>query len=466
MRVYLTSVALAAVALPLTLARPVTTPHAPQWLAAVAILSASVLNIEVGRRLRRRVSTGDQLHIALSAWAFACAMLLPTWWLFVVVSVTYTHARWRGIRVPLWKWIGSGFYLVLCGYTASAVRSAFLGTHTDWSRGDGSRGFLTMVLAAAVFLALETVLFSGSALINDVEDERFLRAMLTGATFYANETAVLLLGGLFAMVWTADPWFSLFFLPLHVLIQQAVLLAPMRERAAVAAELAGKNAELGHLNQFQTDLLAMLSHELANPLTAVLGYSQIVTESLDEADQRGARSAAIAVDRNARRVAGVLNDIVTLIASDRGTITATPQPLELRARLDSVVAELPAGARPSVECPADLRVLAQPGHLDQILTNLLSNATKYGDGAHRIAARRTDGFVEIVVADRGPGVPEQFRGHLFERYRRDDATAEKVPGTGLGLFISRELARANGGDLTHHDDGGAGSHFVITVPAD
>jgi signal transduction histidine kinase len=279
-------------------------------------------------------------------------------------------------------------------------------------------------------------------------------------------------------VWAAGFWFTLFFLPLHVLIQQAVLVGPMRERAAVATELASKNtrleelneqlalsnAELAKANQFQADLLGMLGHEIANPLTSVLGHSEILAEALHDDDHALALRAADAVDRNAQRVAVVLGDIITLLASESGVITASPQRVALRERLDAAVADLQDSERPPVECAPDLHVHVQPGHLDQILANLLSNAVKYGCGASRIAAKAADDSVEITVADRGRGVPEEFTDHLFERYRRDDRTSAKVPGTGLGLFISRELARANGGDVTHHNEHAHGARFVLTLP--
>jgi signal transduction histidine kinase len=479
LRVYLGLVGIAAVVLPIALRQPVDTPHASEWLTVTALLTASVLNVEVARHLAGGLARTDQPHKALSAWAFGCAMLLPTWWLLLVVPVTYGHARWRGIRLPLWKWVGSGLYLVLCGFAAATVRDQLMGHDANWSHGDGRHGFLTMILAAVVFLALEALLFAGSALLNVAEDEQWLRAMLTSTGFYANEAGVLLLGGLFAMVWAAGFWFTLFFVPLHVLIQQAVLLAPLRERAAIAVELAAKNAELEDLNdrladtnaelggavRFKSDLLAMLGHEISNPLTSVLGYSQVAGDALAEGNAPAARSAVETVDRNAQKVAAVLADVVALVASERGRITATPEPLTVRGRLEAAIAELPAALRPDLDCPPHLRVLSQPGHLDQILANLLSNATKYGNGPSRVeaCARGTD--VEIAIIDHGPGVPAEFVDHLFERYRRDDATSAKVPGTGLGLFISRELARANAGDLTHHKGDAGGAQFVLTLPA-
>ncbi|MFL6060491.1 MAG: sensor histidine kinase, partial [Marmoricola sp.] len=122
-------------------------------------------------------------------------------------------------------------------------------------------------------------------------------------------------------------------------------------------------------------------------------------------------------------------------------------------------------ARPRIECPDELAALVQPGHLHQILGNLLSNATKYAGGATLLSARARDGQVSLSVVDHGPGISPQFADHLFERYRRDEAWAAEVQGTGIGLYISRELARANGGELFHHHGEPRGSRFELVLPA-
>jgi len=121
--------------------------------------------------------------------------------------------------------------------------------------------------------------------------------------------------------------------------------------------------------------------------------------------------------------------------------------------------------QPEVDCAVDLIAMVQPGHFDQILVNLLSNADKYAGGATRMSAvARPDGQVEVRVEDEGPGVPEEFRDHLFQRFSRGEDTSVEVLGSGLGLFITRELARANGGEVRHCDRTPQGSVFVVTLP--
>lgn len=469
-RAYLLACAAGAVALPLALRGLEPDPaHAPA-LTAVLLVVVSALNVEIGRALSGGVSHSHQPHKALSAWAFASALLLPPPWLLLVVPATYVHARLRGLRVPLWKWIGSACLVILAAVAAALVRDAMLHEQSNWMQGNGGRGLVTMLLAAATFLVVETLLFAGPALLNHAEDEQWLRRTLTSRSYYATESAVLLIGGLLSAVWTGGAWFVLLFLPIYALAQRAALHEPLRERAETAAELAAKNAELEQANQFKVDLMGMLGHEIGNPLTAITGYAQIGAEALDgdgtgaPVDVPAARASLEVVERNASQITTVLREVLSMVSSEGGTLTARRQPCAVEERCREAAAAQPAGRRPVVDCEPGLTALVQPGHLDQILANLLSNAEKYAGGATRITARSTPSGVEVCVVDAGPGIPADFRTHLFERFSRDAKTAGDVTGTGLGLFISRELARANGGDLHHGDATPHGSVFVVTLP--
>jgi signal transduction histidine kinase len=465
-RAYLAVVGLAAAVLPWVLRDlgPHSTTDAHLVTASV-LAGISVLNVEIGRHLSGGLSRTQQPHKALSAWAFASALLLPTPWLLVVVPLTYAHARWRGIRLPLWKWIGSAAFLVLAGTAVAVFRSAALGESSNWMAGTGGVGLPVMIGAAMVFLATESLLLGGSAVLGTAEDEAWLRRTLTGWSFYATETGVLLIGGLLSAVWTGGAWYVVLFVPIYALAQRAALHEPLRERAEAAAVLADRNRDLEQANQFKIDLMGVLGHEIGNPLTAILGHSDRGAEALAEGDTTTARRSFEGVERSALQVGHVLHDLLVLVSSDRGALTAHPQPTPLHAHLAAAAEAQPGDDRPVVRCPPGLGALVQPSHLDQVLSNLVANATKYAGGATSIAARETgSGTVEVSVADQGPGVPEAFRDQLFERFSREAASAHRVLGTGLGLFIARELARANGGDLLHRPGpGGVGAEFVVVL---
>ena len=441
------------------------TDHAvPAWLTVLVLVLVSIFNVEMGRALSGGLASSNQPHKALSAWAFACALLLPTPWLLVVVPVTYAHARLRGLRVPLWKWVGSGTFLVIAGVAAAVVRH-FLLSSANWMAGDGDRGLVTMLCAAAAFLLVESLLFVGPATLNRAEDEAWLRRTLRSPSYYATEAGVLLIGGLLSAVWTGGAWFIVLFLPIYGLAQRAVLHDPLRERADTADELASENVELARANQFKIDLLGMLGHEIGSPLTALSGYAQIGSDALLDGDVRRAQAALVVVERNSERIRLVLHEILAMVSSEGNALTAHREDCLLEPRLDAGAATQPDGNRPVVDCVPGLTAFVQPGHLDQMLTNLLTNAEKYAGGATCISARPdTEGRVMIEVQDSGPGVPDSFRDVLFQRFTRDAGTARKVTGTGLGLFITRELARANGGDVAYRSHTPSGSIFVITLP--
>ena len=442
------------------------TTSARQLLTLLILVSVSVLNVEVGRRLTGGLEETHQPHKALSAWAFATALLLPSEWLLVVVPLTYAHTWWRGMRITLWKWVGSAGFMVLSGCLAQWVAMSVMGDTINYMLGNGGRGLVAALLAAAAFLLLESVLFWCPASLNHREDEVWLRATLRSPSFYGTEAAVLLIGALFSAAWTGGAWFVLLTVPIYVVTQRAILHEPLRLRAESATLLAQQNAELEQANQFQSDLMAMLGHEIGNPLTSVMGYTEVGLEALDAGDTAFAREALGIVERGATQVQGVLNDVLALVASDRRALLAMPEAFSVAPRLDSAAAHQPPQARPTVDCPADLTAYAQPSHVDQMVANLLSNARKYAGGATRIAASRVDDrVVEITVADAGPGIPEDFRTNLFERFSRDVASSRGVRGTGLGLFITRELARANGGTVELRETGPSGSVFAIRVPS-
>ncbi|MET3423492.1 PAS domain S-box-containing protein [Actinoplanes tereljensis] len=237
-------------------------------------------------------------------------------------------------------------------------------------------------------------------------------------------------------------------------------------RDAAIADLADRNSELQAANHLKQDLIGMLGHEIGNPLSSILGYTELINDGWDQMPAARQRTMLGAIDRNAHLLDGIVREVLAMVTLDAGKLTATPETVSVRDHLDAALAARGADNVP-IDCPAGLTTYVQPGHLGQILTNLLSNATKYGGGATALTATLPDdGLVRIAVRDAGPGVPEKLRPNLFDRFTRAENTAGTVKGTGLGLYIVRELARANDGDVHHEPAPGGGSVFVITLPAE
>ncbi|MFC4064301.1 sensor histidine kinase [Actinoplanes subglobosus] len=221
-----------------------------------------------------------------------------------------------------------------------------------------------------------------------------------------------------------------------------------------------RTADLEAANQFKTDLIGMLGHEINNPLAMILGNLDL---ALSEDDLPGeVRDVVTRVHRTTQRLATIVQEVLDLVSLDAGRLTATPVPVPVADHVEAALTATATGPVP-VSCPPDLVAMVQPSHLDQILTNLISNAAKYGGGVTEVVARAGEPSITIEIRDQGPGVPPEFRDRLFDRFARASATAGKVAGTGLGLYIVRELARANHGDVDYRPGDHGGSTFVVRL---
>ncbi|MEV6348685.1 PAS domain S-box protein [Actinoplanes sp. NPDC051851] len=241
-------------------------------------------------------------------------------------------------------------------------------------------------------------------------------------------------------------------------INTDVTAARTAERA-----LAERNTELEAANQLKLDIIGMLGHEIGNPLTAIQGNAEILTDDWPHlTDERRGR-AITAIARQAGRLDEIVREVLAMVTIESGALTA--EPAHLRAR-EEIGHALSAVEREEVPVTGeDVEVLFHAGHLQQILVNLLSNAGKYGGGATAIhLATGPDPHTAcITVEDSGPGVPEEFRGRLFDRLTRAQRDAASAKGTGLGLYIVRGLARANHGDIHYEPNPTGGSRFILTL---
>lgn len=232
-------------------------------------------------------------------------------------------------------------------------------------------------------------------------------------------------------------------------------------RDAATAALEERNTELEAANQLKLDIIGMLGHEIGNPLTSIRGNAEILTDDWQAlTDERRAR-AIDAIARQAGTLDEIVQEVLAMVTIESGKIRADRRSVDLHEEIGRALWATDA-VRVPVSGPA-ARVLCHPGHLQQILVNLLSNARKYGGGATAVRVTTTASHAEVAVEDDGPGVPEEFRDRLFERLARADRDATSVKGTGLGLYIVRGLAQANHGDIRHEPSPSGGSRFIISL---
>ena len=225
-------------------------------------------------------------------------------------------------------------------------------------------------------------------------------------------------------------------------------------------------------NRAKTDFLAVMSHELRTPLNAIVGYTELLHDGVAGPVSDVQREQLERVQLSARHLVELVDDILSFSRLESGTenIRAVPIDLAEVTREAGALVEPVATAKGlavTIDAPNDsVRFTSDPGKVRQILVNLLSNAIKFTDeGGIRLASRAEDGRVVFEVVDTGIGIAPEHQEQVFETFWQVDQTAtRKRGGAGLGLSVSRRLARALGGDLSVESAIGKGSRFQFWVP--
>ncbi|WP_347243188.1 ATP-binding protein [Thermogutta sp.] len=225
--------------------------------------------------------------------------------------------------------------------------------------------------------------------------------------------------------------------------------------------------------------LASVTHELRTPLTAILGYAETL---LIEGDLNRAPSTRIAaiqtILRNGQYLLQIVNDLLAIAKSEAGRLEINAQDCSLVELVEDIIRLMEIRARTKglplrldIRGRVPRRIRIDPVRVRQILINLLSNAIKFTEsGSVRLVVhvpRTEDGQCSLVfeVIDTGIGIPPEVCEKIFEPFHRGDAsTNARFPGTGLGLALSRSLARRLGGDITVVSEVGLGSNFRVTIP--
>ncbi len=223
--------------------------------------------------------------------------------------------------------------------------------------------------------------------------------------------------------------------------------------------------------RIRDDFLSVAAHELRNPLTSLFLAVQRIQRLYRKGPVTSEQALALLNPAEAQLVA--LRDLVShLLDVSRmrsRRLEMDFQRLEVRAYLQPLVQRTEplaaqAGCALTLDAPAEVTVKADPLRLEQILTNLLSNAFKYGAGKPvSVELEGDEAAVRVSVRDGGAGIPEEAQRRIFEPYERASAHSRRE-SLGLGLFIARELALAHGGDISVASRPGEGSRFTLELP--
>ena len=228
-------------------------------------------------------------------------------------------------------------------------------------------------------------------------------------------------------------------------------------------------------SQAKSEFLAVMSHELRTPLNAIAGYAQLLAMGVHGPVTEPQVEALERIQRSQRHLLGLINDILNLARIESGRVDYHSATVPV----DEVVRDVSSMVQPQLEAkemhyavtvyPPQLAVRADRDRLQQILLNLLSNAVKFTPEGGRIAVTATahddTRNVVICVHDTGRGIPQDKLEKIFEPFVQVDAKHTRAAeGVGLGLAISRDLARGMGGDLTAESEEGVGSTLLLTLP--
>lgn len=244
------------------------------------------------------------------------------------------------------------------------------------------------------------------------------------------------------------------------------------ERDALLAREQEARQYAESMSRLKDDFLAMISHELRAPLTAILGWAQMLRSGT--LDRASAERALLTIERNAKSQAHLVGDLLDASRIATGKLNLESRPVELMSVVEAAV----DAVRPSVEAKSlRLQMVLEPWvgpfkgdpeRLKQIVWNLLSNAIKFTPpgGLIEVRLERLENKALLIVSDTGQGIEPDFLPYIFDRFRQaDSSTKRKQGGLGLGLAIVKHLVELHNGAIYAYSRGeGQGSDFMITLP--
>lgn len=241
-------------------------------------------------------------------------------------------------------------------------------------------------------------------------------------------------------------------------------------------ELESSRAELDQANRTKDEFLSIASHELKTPLTPLKMQVQMLKRAILNAGERGpdparAQRALDISEQQINRLVRLIDDLLDVSRINAGKLKLNRESIDLAALARNVGEHYApqltaAGCELALAVPDSLILAADPLRIEQVVVNLLTNAAKYAPGSRvELSVERRADQAVIRVSDTGPGIPEEARQRVFDRFERVHSK-DQVSGLGLGLFISRQIVEAHGGRIDVVSESGKGSTFTIQLPLD
>ena len=222
------------------------------------------------------------------------------------------------------------------------------------------------------------------------------------------------------------------------------------------------------LEQMKDEFIGIASHELRTPLTGVQGFAELLSETLEANTPE--QEWADRINSEAKRLSYLVSDLLDASRLDSNSVVLHPERFSLNDCVNDSVQRVLAGRTPLREVmiseDAAIEIEADQGKLSQVLTNLVDNALKYSphDLPVEVTYMAHGDRLRIEVSDHGQGIPRDQLDTIFDRFQRLDSNDPSVRGTGLGLYITRQLVELMGGSLTVTSTLGRGSTFSLDLP--
>jgi PAS domain S-box-containing protein len=224
-------------------------------------------------------------------------------------------------------------------------------------------------------------------------------------------------------------------------------------------------------DRMKDGFLALVSHELRTPLTSIVGYLELLVEDEAEEVSPSGRQFLTVIDRNARRLQRLVDDVLFAAQAEAGRLSLDPRRMDLsEVASESVEALRPTAVERGINLKLDANRLpaltADRDRVGQAIDNLVSNALKFTPpgGSVEVRLRAADGAAVVEVSDTGLGMAEEDRARVFDRFFRAGATRDSAPGVGLGLTIVKAIAEGHGGSVSVESEEGVGTTFRIELP--
>jgi signal transduction histidine kinase len=401
-----------------------------------------------------------------------------------LVTTMVAHFRQhRPGRAPLWQRIL--FNMAAYGLAAPVAGGVYRLTGGRLGEVALLSNLLPLVLAAAAFEAVNSMLVVGIVSLQTRQPAFKIWRKNYSLSITPIELMSMIVGGGGLAVGyqiAGVLGVSVFFLPLVLtsyayrlyVVQTKAQMARLEEIiAARTQDLQKANQELKRLDQVKTNFFSVINHEMRTPLTAIIGYTELLVERgrLPAGQERMVQT----IQNNSQRLLDLVNNILDISRLEDGKLVVVPEAMQIPPAVKQALAVVqPLADSKQLSIGVDIspglpEVWADPERVHQILVNLLNNAIKYtpDTGAIRITAHQNaqPNMLEVSISDTGIGIPAEQLPHIFERFSRiERPEIQHTIGTGLGLSIVKGLVEAHAGQIEVQSEEGRGTCFTFTLP--